>query len=90
MVDLGLTGRELARIVDACRWVRASPGLLVLLRRFLDVRLADSPALAAKVRGLDAVDVYRLWEHIRDEQDRHVLADPSPSWTRKAREVSRS
>jgi hypothetical protein len=59
---------ELRRVMNACRWVRATAAFLPLLKPFLIRRLADEPGLARKVWGLTGRQSFRLWERLKDSQ----------------------
>jgi hypothetical protein len=69
---------ELRRVVGACRWVHATAAFLPLLKPFLIRRLADEPGLARKVWRLTGRQVFRLWERLKDREDR-------PAWPRRKR-----
>ena len=61
---------ELRRVVAACRWARATPAFLPLLKPFLVRRLANEPGLALKVWQLSRRQTFRLWERLKDLQAR--------------------
>jgi hypothetical protein len=59
---------EVEQAVQACAWVRVTVPFYPLLQPFLRARLAANPLLATKLGRLDARQVYRLWEHLKDTQ----------------------
>jgi hypothetical protein len=57
---------ELRRVAWACRWVQATAALLPLLKPFLIRRLAERPGLARQVWHLSGLELFRLWEWLKD------------------------
>jgi len=67
--ELGMTVEDDARVKRVCAWVRVTPALLPYLRDFLVARLVryHSAPLAAKIARMKDEQIFRLWEHLKDE-----------------------
>ena len=68
--EFGMTDEDHARVLRACDWVRVTTALLPYLRDFLVARLGyyHYAILSAKIARMNGKQIFRLWEHIKDEQ----------------------